>query len=115
MDPERWLSPRAVSRLVNATRSQLGHEMNIQVRFDGRYKHAVGVARWRIDGNHEIHLSSRWWGSLSNEARRETIVHETCHITTFEELCGAPPPDDHCALWFEHMAHVGYRHPIMSL
>jgi predicted SprT family Zn-dependent metalloprotease len=108
---------RPIEQLVRHTVTVLGHEeLAARVRFDRRLARTAGQAEWVFDGTYCLRFSGVLWARMTSDERRETIVHETCHLTTVVELGGATSDVlEHCPLWHEHMAHVGYISPTITL
>jgi predicted SprT family Zn-dependent metalloprotease len=105
---------RPIDRLIQTTVWRLGLDGDmpkIQHSFDGRLKRSLGIAHWP---EHRVLLSTPIWGRLSVAERRETIVHEVCHLTTWNEL-GYVPKDLHCDLWREHMSLCGYANATITV
>lgn len=56
-------------------------------------------------------FSSILWPRASKEERRETVIHEICHLVTFHEaaLKGIPEPKAHGYKWKATMIRAGVR------
>jgi len=53
----------------------------ILVEWNGRFTHRLGDAIYnRISMRARIRLSLPLWQRLSEETRRETVIHEACHV-----------------------------------
>ena len=77
-----------VSRWVAETKTRLGHsEMNIRVEWSTRLTNAMGKAFCpRVLGMPQrIKLSTQIWPRASHEERRQTTIHEVCHIIAYHE------------------------------
>jgi hypothetical protein len=114
---KHWRGIKRIEQLVKRTKRDLGHkDVSIVPKFDGRLRSVVGQANWSICGAHHVRFSTGFWILMTSAERRETIIHEVCHITSAVELGGATSDVlEHCPLWHEHMAHVGYPTPTITL
>ncbi len=77
-----------VSRWVAETKTRLGHSgLAIRVEWSTRLTNAMGKAFCpRVLGMPQrIKLSSQIWPRASQEERRETTIHEVCHIIAYHE------------------------------
>jgi SprT protein len=81
----------------------------IGVIWSGRFSARMGDARWDPRrGAGLIRLSRPLWPKASNEERRETVVHETCHVIADYRFGGR---QGHGPRWRQMMALCGYRDP----
>lgn len=111
-----WDTMRSIKRLGLATARNLGHDVNIIYRFDKRLTVTVGQAELCEDWRMIIRLSPSLWELTSHDDRRETIVHEVCHLTSaLEEGYFGMEELPHCDVWMEHMEYVGYSSPKVVL
>jgi predicted SprT family Zn-dependent metalloprotease len=103
---------RPIRGLIDKTLQQLEHDnIAVQWRFDGRLTRSLGIAHWPED---LVLLSIPQWHRIPARERRETIVHEVCHLTTWHEL-GYIPDNHHCDMWHQHMDHCGYDNPSIKV
>jgi hypothetical protein len=56
-------------------------------KFEPAFRCTLGQAEWDDDGNWWIRYASRFWLPLGELGRRNTIVHEVCHLAV-ERLYG---------------------------
>jgi SprT protein len=80
----------------------------IRVTWSGRFIARMGDARWdAAAGCGLIRLSRPLWPKASDEERRETVVHETCHVIAD---CRFGRRQGHGPRWRQMMARCGYVH-----
>jgi SprT protein len=78
----------------------------IRVTWSGRFVARMGDARWDpIRATGFIRFSRPLWPAASPEERRETVVHEACHVIADYRFGGK---QGHGPLWREMMALCGY-------
>lgn len=79
----------------------------IRVQWNTRFTARMGDARWdALRGQGLIRLSVPLWPRASEEDRRETIVHEACHIIADYRFGRRQGHGHH---WRQMMALCGYR------
>jgi SprT protein len=81
----------------------------IRLTWSARFIARMGDARW--DGRHGlgiIRLSRPLWPKASDEERRETVIHETCHVIADRRFGGK---QGHGPRWRHMMALCGYPAP----
>lgn len=95
--------------IVHETCTKLRIPCNIVVSFNSRFTSRMGDANW-----HEglIRLSAPLWPYASFQERKETVVHETCHIAChylFNRLTDSSKwAKAHGPEWRWCMEQVGY-------
>jgi SprT protein len=81
----------------------------IRVVWSGRFIARMGDARWdKRHGTGIIRLSRPLWPKASDEERRETVVHETCHVIADYRFGGK---QGHGSRWRQMMALCSYARP----
>jgi SprT protein len=81
----------------------------IRVTWSGRFIARMGDARWDlVRGVGIIRLSRPLWPKASNDDRRETVIHETCHVIADWRFGGK---QGHGPGWRRMMALCGYTRP----
>jgi SprT protein len=81
----------------------------IGVVWSGRFIARMGDARWdRVRGAGLIRLSRPLWPKASEEERRETVIHEACHVIADYRYGGR---QHHGPRWLRMMALCGYARP----
>jgi len=81
----------------------------IRVTWNGRFIARMGDARWdKVRGLGLIRLSRPLWPRASDEERRETVIHETCHVIADYRFGGK---QGHGPAWKRMMALCGYTQP----
>lgn len=73
--------------------------------WNGRFTTRMGDATWPAA---VIRLSTPLWPRASVEERRETVIHELCHVLTGHKF---GKMDGHGARWQSLMREAGYRRP----
>lgn len=104
---------------IRAVLEEVGSELgcrelldSTKIEWSHRFTSRIGDATWSSCGRHLIRLSEVLWPVSSPEERRETIVHEACHIFIFENHGGSLAScEPHGADWIEAMAACGYKNP----
>jgi predicted SprT family Zn-dependent metalloprotease len=77
-DPRKFNSKREISALIKETRETLGYTPRIRWRWgNGNMTSTMGRAH---SAKREVWFSHRLWKRASLRERRNTIVHEVCHI-----------------------------------
>lgn len=112
------IGPYTNEREIRAVLEEVGAELGceellsrVSLEWSHRFTSRLGDATWSGCGRHQIRLSQVLWPVTSPEERRETIVHEACHIFVFENHGGGMTVEPHGADWIECMAACGYRNP----
>jgi SprT protein len=77
----------------------------IRVVWNGRFISRMGDARWDPVRGGLIRLSRPLWPKASAEERRETVVHEACHVIADYRYGGK---QGHGPRWRKMMARCGY-------
>jgi len=81
----------------------------IRIVWSGRFIARMGDARWdRAQGIGIIRLSRALWPKASEDERRETVIHETCHVIAD---CRFGGKQGHGPSWRRMMALCGYARP----
>ncbi len=81
----------------------------IRVLWSSRFISRMGDARWdQVEGIGMIRLSRPLWPKASDLERRETVIHETCHVIAD---CRFGGKQGHGPRWRQMMALCGYLHP----
>jgi SprT protein len=81
----------------------------IRVTWSGRFNARMGDARWdKGRGVGLIRLSRPLWPRASAEERRETVIHEACHVIADYRYGGK---QGHGPRWRQMMARCGYPAP----
>ncbi|HKI31744.1 MAG TPA: SprT family zinc-dependent metalloprotease [Gemmataceae bacterium] len=81
----------------------------IRLTWSGRFTARMGDARWdKVRGAGLIRLSRPLWPKASDEERRETVIHETCHVIADYRFGGK---QGHGLAWRQMMALCGYARP----
>jgi SprT protein len=80
----------------------------IRVTWSGRFVSRMGDARWDAVRGGLIRLSRPLWPRASPEERRETVVHEACHVIADYRFGGK---QGHGPRWRQMMALCGYAAP----
>ena len=81
----------------------------IRVLWSGRFIARMGDARWdKRRGTGIIRLSRPLWPKASDEERRETVIHETCHVIADYRFGGKQGHGPH---WHQMMSLCGYERP----
>jgi predicted SprT family Zn-dependent metalloprotease len=81
----------------------------IRVTWSGRFIARMGDARWdKRRGLGLIRLSRPLWPKASDEERRETVIHEACHVIADHRFGGK---QGHGPRWRQMMALCGYARP----
>ncbi len=116
----KYCSIKDIDKLHLATCKKLGIMdvyKNLQWRFEKRFRCTYGQAEyWEEKGKMKwlIRYASKHWMLIPKEERRNTIIHEVCHLAV-ERLyghCGRPkngetPVLDHGSHWIDLMAKCG--------
>ncbi len=77
----------------------------ILVEWNGRFTHRLGDARYcPTSMRARIRLSVPLWPRISEEERRETVVHETCHCIVGYKFGFVPA---HSSEWKQAMQNCG--------
>lgn len=80
----------------------------IEVRWNRRFTRRFGDAGIRLDPfRARIRLSPLIWSRASEEERRETVMHETCHIVAWHQHGVAIKP--HGSEWKQAMRNCGLK------
>lgn len=78
----------------------------IQVGWNPRFTSRMGDARWDFaEKRGLIRLSMQLWPVASDEERRETVIHEACHIIADAKT---EQRQHHGPVWIEMMQRCGY-------
>src|SRR5437879_3730633 len=81
----------------------------IRVVWSRRFVARMGDARWdRRRGAGIIRLSRPLWPKASDEERRETVIHEACHVIADCRFGGR---QGHGPRWRQMMGLCGYHEP----
>jgi predicted SprT family Zn-dependent metalloprotease len=81
----------------------------IRVSWSGRFISRMGDARWDgVRGLGFVRLSRPLWPKASDEERRETVIHETCHVIAD---CRFGGKQGHGPAWRHMMGLCGYARP----
>jgi SprT protein len=81
----------------------------IRVIWSARFSARMGDARWdKVRGVGLIRLSRPLWPKASAEERRETVIHETCHVIADRRFGGK---QGHGLAWQHMMLLCGYPEP----
>ncbi len=81
----------------------------IGVLWSGRFIARMGDARWdKRRGAGLIRLSRPLWPKATDEERRETVIHEACHVIADYRFGGR---QGHGPRWVEMMARCGFTRP----
>jgi SprT protein len=81
----------------------------VRVAWNGRFTARMGDARWdRACGVGIVRLSKPLWPKASDEERRETVIHEACHVIADYRFGGK---QGHGPRWRQMMALCGYPRP----
>jgi SprT protein len=81
-----YTTTNEIRDLVSETFARLGcPELDrvTRVEWNGRFTRRMGDARYmanHIRGTHRVRFSTPLWPRASVEERRETVIHEACHI-----------------------------------
>lgn len=78
---------------------------SVKIHFNGRLTRTMGKAN-----GHRIQLSSRFWPHISDELKREIIIHEACHVV---QCWAFPFSEGHGPEWRKLMVLNGCK-PIVS-
>lgn len=78
----------AVTRWVGETLKTLDRIdllPDLQVLWSDRFTSKMGDARWRpLRQKHRVRFSAPLWPRATPKERRETVIHEVCHIVAFQ-------------------------------
>lgn len=66
----------------------LGHDFDVEIGFNYRYTRVLGRAVFPLNGKPKIILAAKIWARASQKERRETVIHETCHLIAYHEAKG---------------------------
>lgn len=112
------VGPYTEEREIRAVFEEVGHELGclellarVAIQWSDRFTTRIGDATWSSCGRHLVRLSQALWPFTSPEERRETIVHEACHIFVFEIHGGGMTIEPHGADWINAMGACGYSSP----
>lgn len=102
-DDRLFLTDAEVRRLIAETLVAVQAPLTLQVKLSWgpRMTRAMGYAYPR---RNEVRLSRPLWKAATPAERRETIVHEVCHLTNAER----GNKDSHGHGWRAEMAKAGY-------
>ncbi len=94
---------RNVTEWVRWTRENLGHSSlvnDIDVQWNSRFTAKLGDARFKPTGS-RVRFSTPIWPRASEEERRQTVIHEICHIIVAYEahVNGLPRRRSHGHEW----------------
>lgn len=80
---------------------------SIMVEWNSRFTRRLGDAVYfRSTGLGRIRLSIPLWPRASDQDRRETVIHEACHVIVGYKFCNAP---HHGAEWKAAMRACGIK------
>ena len=82
-----------------------GFDRQIAVFWSKLFTRTIGVADW---GLRVIRLSVSLWKQMTTEQRRETIIHEVCHILCGNILCSVEK-ESHGPNWQAFMRKCGLK------
>jgi SprT protein len=95
-----------ITDLIRSTLVQVAHEdLEIHWRWSSRFTSRMGDANYRTG---ELRFSRPLWPVASLDERRETIVHEVCHLVTYAEFGIDGWRASHGREWREVMSWAGY-------
>lgn len=103
-DKDEWIKSIVDSTLDKLDYTKLSDV--IVVEFNGRFTQLAGRAKYR---DNKIELSTKLWEVSSEDQRRETVVHETCHIVVRNQFGSAI--QSHGYEWRSAMIKCGYYNP----
>ena len=98
-----YLDTQEISQLIGETASKLGYSRAIPFSWNYRRSGTMGLAF-----NERIELSHRLFLRATPEQRRETIVHEVCHVVARSMRDMFPRYRPHGYQWRGFMAKAGY-------
>ncbi len=71
---------------ANDALEMLGYpNLSVRIEWNERFTARMGDASYRIAAGPRIRLSSPLWPLAGEAERRETVIHEICHIVAFHE------------------------------
>ncbi len=77
-----YMTREEIDAVMRETLERVGApDLVIHVEFNSRFTRRMGDARFgRFGRQHIVRFSTPLWGRATAEERRETVIHETCHI-----------------------------------
>jgi predicted SprT family Zn-dependent metalloprotease len=76
----RYIVPSEIQEVIDFAMQALRHEGPVIFKFNSRLRTTMGRAQTIWWGTDVIELSGQLWGRATDAQRRQTIIHEVCHI-----------------------------------
>ena len=88
----KLITPKMLEEVEEAfefAMDKLGHDFDVKIEFNYRYTRVLGRAIYRCKGKpSQILLSAKLWPRATEKQRRETVIHEACHLVAYHEANG---------------------------
>ncbi len=101
-DQIRW----TLGRLADALDRPEIAELRVYLEFNNRFTRRMGSAKWTGPKSGRVRLSAPLWPRASETERRETVIHEACHVVQFHIY---PRGKGHGAEWKHLMRLCGVK------
>lgn len=99
-----WLAE--ISVWIDQTKEKLGFTGDIKFTFSDRFVTKLGEASVSYKGENTVRFSSMLWERATIEERRETVIHEVCHIVNIHRG-GHDRSGSHGRHWKQLMIQCG--------
>lgn len=101
---------------LGITEEILRTRFEFSIKWSNRFTRVMGQARFKpVNGNYNatINFSTKLWHLASPEERRDTVIHEVCHVVANfrAKETSRPYPEDHGATWRSLMMKAGINNP----